>query len=43
MSKDRAASPTPSERSRQDAADRAREEEEQAKLPYKSKLTEARL
>ena len=32
---DRPASPTPSERTRKDAEDRAREEEEQAKLPYK--------
>ena len=32
---DRAPSPTPSERTRKDAEDRAREEEEQAKLPYK--------
>ncbi|KAJ9605095.1 hypothetical protein H2200_010485 [Cladophialophora chaetospira] len=32
---DRAPSPTPSERARLDAADRARGEEEQAKLPYK--------
>ena len=32
---DRPASPTPSERGRQDAADRKREEEEQSQLPYR--------
>ena len=32
---ERASSPTPSERARKDAEDRKREEEEQAKLPYK--------
>src|ERR1700761_8169389 len=32
---DRASSPTPSDRARKDAEDRAREEEEQSKLPYK--------
>ncbi|EXJ95975.1 hypothetical protein A1O1_01100 [Capronia coronata CBS 617.96] len=35
MSEARAASPTPSVRARQDAEDRKREEEEQARLPYK--------
>lgn len=35
MSKERETSPTPSERARKDAEDRKREEEEQAKLPYK--------
>ncbi|KAJ4504746.1 hypothetical protein HRR83_003123 [Exophiala dermatitidis] len=35
MSEARESSPTPSERARQDAEDRKREEEEQAKLPYK--------
>lgn len=40
---DRPASPTPSERELKDAEDRKREEEEQAKLPYKwtQTLTEA--
>jgi hypothetical protein len=42
-SETRGQSPTPSEREKQDAADRQREEEEQAKLPYKwtQTLTEA--
>lgn len=35
MSEAREASPTPSERTRKDAEDRKREEEEQSKLPYK--------
>lgn len=35
MSEVRESSPTPSERARKDAEDRKREEEEQAKLPYK--------
>lgn len=41
--KERDVSPTPSERERQDAADRKREQEEQATLPYKwtQTLTEA--
>ena len=42
-SENRDPSPTPSEREKLDAADRKREEEEQAKLPYKwtQTLTEA--
>ncbi|KAJ9627585.1 uncharacterized protein PV06_05923 [Exophiala oligosperma] len=35
MAENRSSSPTPSERARKDAEDRAREEEEQSKLPYR--------